>query len=124
MLWTIAILFVAAILLLIISFVKTSQSAKTVENQIDSVSFAFKDEIYKLQQQIKNVELDAEITAQEAGVSTTSSDRNLLKEFLSLYKRGYSVDSIAEKTQQPRDDVQRLLAPYIKTKDEGSANVQ
>ena len=66
--WTIVILFAAAILLLILSFVKTKQSSKTVDQQIEELSYSFTNEIKQLQQQIRNMELDAEITAQEAGI--------------------------------------------------------
>jgi hypothetical protein len=119
--WTIVILFAAAILLLILSFVKTKQSSKTVDQQIEELSYSFTNEIKQLQQQIRNLELDAEITAQEAGILPgTSKQRILLREVLDLYKRKYSFESIAQRTQLTPYEVEHLLAPYMKAKDEGS----
>ena len=119
--WTIIILFAAAILLLILSFVKTKQSSKTVDQQIEELSFSFTNEITQLQQQIRNLELDAEITAQEAGILPGSSkQRILLREVLDLYKRKYSFESIAQRTKLTPFEVEHLLAPYMKVRDEGS----
>ncbi|WP_071395130.1 hypothetical protein [Bacillus tuaregi] len=118
--WAIAILFVAAIILLILSFRKTKDSSKAIEQQIEEMSFTFMDEVTKLQQQIRNVELDAEITVQEAGIEIgTASHRQRLREILELHRRGYSLDSIAMKQQMSMEEVKQLLAPYIRTKDEG-----
>ena len=119
--WTIVILFAAAILLLILSFVKTKQSSKTVDQQIEELSYSFTNEMKQLQQQIRNMELDAEITAQEAGILPgTSKQRILLREVLDLYKRKYSFESIAQRTQLTPYEVEHLLTPYLKAKDEGS----
>ena len=119
--WTIVILFAAAILLLILSFVKTKQSSKTVDQQIEELSYSFTNEIKQLQQQIRNMELDAEITAQEAGILPgTSKQRLLLREVLDLYKRKYSFESIAQRTQLTPYEVEHLLTPYLKDKNEGS----
>ena len=71
--WTLAILFIVAIILFILSFAKTNQSSKQVEQQIDQISFSLMDEINKLQQQIRCLELDSEITAQKAGLNQTAT---------------------------------------------------
>lgn len=119
--WTLAILFGAAVLLLILSFYKTLQSSSKVEQQIDQLTFTFMNEVNQIQQQVRNIELDAEITAQEAGISAgSSSQRILMREVLDLHKRGYSFESIATKKQLTENEVEHLLAPYIKTKDERS----
>ena len=119
--WTIVILFAAALLLLILSFVKAKQSSKTVDQQIEELSYSFTNEIKQLQQQIHNMELDAEITAQEAGILPgTSKQRLLLREVLDLYKRKYSFESIAQRTQLTTYEVEHLLTPYLKAKNEGS----
>ena len=119
--WTIVILFAAALLLLILSFVKAKQSSKTVDQQIEELSYSFTNEIKELQQQIHNMELDAEITAQEAGILPgTSKQRLLLREVLDLYKRKYSFESIAQRTQLTTYEVEHLLTPYLKAKNEGS----
>ena len=62
--WALAILLGVAILLLIVSFFKTKETSK-VEQQIEEISLSFTDKVHQLQQQIRNIELDAEITAQE-----------------------------------------------------------
>jgi Holliday junction resolvasome RuvABC ATP-dependent DNA helicase subunit len=118
--WALSILFGAAVVLLILSFIKTKQSSKQVEQQIEEVSFTFTDELNKLQQQIRNMELDAEITVTEAGLLANSSKhRHLLREVLDLHKRKYSLESIATKTQLTKDEVEQLLTPYLTVKDEG-----
>ncbi len=118
--WAIAILFVVSIVLLIMSFRKSKDTSKAFEKQIEETSFTFMDEINKLQQQIRQLELDAEITVQEAGIHVgTSSYRQLLREILEMHRRGYSFDSIATKKQMNTDEVIQLLTPYIKSKDEG-----
>jgi hypothetical protein len=119
--WTIVILLGAAVLLLILSFVKTKQSSKTVDQQIEELSYSFTNEITQLQQQIHNIELDAEISAKEAGIlSSSSKQRLLLREALDLYKRKYSFESIAQRTKLTTYEVEHLLTPYMKAKDEGS----
>ena len=119
--WTIVILFAAALLLLILSFVKAKQSSKTVDQQIEELSYSFTNEMKQLQEQIRNMELDAEITAQEAGILPgTSKQRLLLREVLDLYKRKYSFESIAQRTQLTPYEVEHLLTPYLKEKNEGS----
>ncbi len=117
--WALAILFGAAILLLILSFLKTMRISSKVEQHIDLLSSSFNDEVYQLQQKIRNIELDAEITAQEAGILAGSSkQRILLRDVLDLHKRGYSFESIATKKKLTKNEIENLLAPYIKTKEE------
>ena len=119
--WTLAVLFGAAVLLIIFSFVKTKQSSKAAEQQIDQLSFTFMDEVHQLQQQIRNIEIDAEITAREAGLLAGSSKhRILVREALDLQRRGYSIESIALKKQLTTKEIESLLAPYITKEDEGS----
>lgn len=114
--WALAILFGVAVLLLILSFFKTTSKA---DQQIEQVSLTFMGEVSQLQQQIRDIEIDAEITAQEAGILKASSkERLLLREVLDLHKRGYSSESIATKKQLSTYEIERLLAPYIKTKGE------
>ena len=118
--WALAILFGVAILLLILSFFKTKETSK-VEQQIEDISLSFTDEVHQLQQQIRNIELDAEITAQEAGLLAASSKhRILLRDVIDLHRRGYSFESIALKKQMTPNEIEQLLAPYMKTKDERS----
>lgn len=116
--WALAILFGAAILLLILSFSKTKGATK-VEQQLEDISLTFMDEVHQLQQQLRNIEIDAEITAQEAGILAASSpERILLRDALDLYKRGYSLESIATKKRMNHNEIEQLLAPYMKNKEE------
>lgn len=48
--WVLAILLGAAVVLLILSFVKGKQSKSEQEQHIDQVSFSLMDEIHQLQQ--------------------------------------------------------------------------
>jgi hypothetical protein len=113
--WTLAILFGAAAVLFILSFYKTKQSSKDVQQQLDHLSFSLMDEINKLQEKVKYLELDAEITAQEAGYSP---DRTKLIEMIDMHRRGYSFESIAKEKDLNEAEVQSLLTPYIKQKTE------
>lgn len=115
--WTLALLFGAAVILLILSFVKSKQSSKGVEEQIDQFTISFLKELNQLQQKVQNVEIDTEIIAQKTGAS---KQRLVLREVIDLHRRGYSLESIAEKSQLNEDEIKRLLAPYIKSKDERS----
>ena len=117
MLWALAILFGAALILFIVSFIKTD-SVK-VEEQLEQITSTFGDEVSQLQMQIRNLEIDAEIMAQEAGLLSGPSEKwSLLHDVLDLYKRGYSIDSIAAKKERSIEEIEDMLAPYIKAKEE------
>ncbi|MEH7124980.1 hypothetical protein V7127_17280 [Bacillus sp. JJ1773] len=117
--WALAILFIAAIVLLILSFYKSGQSSSRLEQQIDQLTFSLMEEVYQLQQQIKSLEIDAEITAKEAGIETVSYEKRLLlREMIDLHRRGYSYESIALEKQLSTDEAESLLASYIKPKEE------
>ncbi len=113
-----AILFGVAIILLILSLFKRDQSGKT-EQQIEQFSISFMEEIHQLQNQIRNIELDAEIAAQEPSLQPRSAKQKLLlREVLDLYRRGYSIEGIAAKTELSKDEIEGLLAPYMETRNE------
>ncbi len=119
--WALAILFAVAIVLLILSFIKTKESSSKVEQEMDQLSFTFMDEIHQLQKQIRNIEIDAEITVQEAGLLASSSKhRQLMREVLDLHRRGYSIENIAAKNSLTNSEIESLLDPYIKPKNERS----
>jgi hypothetical protein len=119
--WTLALLFGSAVLLFILSFIKAKQASEDMQQQIDQLSFSLLDEINKLKERVRNLELEAEITAHEAGIS---SRRHLVREALDLYRRGYSFESIASKTQLTEAEIEQLLTPYMKPKNEGGTGVQ
>ncbi|WP_232732193.1 hypothetical protein [Bacillus sp. mrc49] len=115
--WALVILFGAAVLLFILSFIK--KDSVKMDEQMEQLASSFGDEMSVLQEKIRNIEIDAEITAQEAGVLALSSEkRSLLREVLDLHKRGYSTESIALKTKHPENEIENLLTPYIKAKNE------
>jgi hypothetical protein len=114
--WTLAILFAVAIVLFILSFIKAEQSSKQLEKQIDHITFSFTDEMNKMKEQIRSLEFDAEIIAQEAGLCL---DRDLLRDVLDMHRRGYSIESIAEKKQLTAAEIESLLTPYTSSKNEG-----
>jgi hypothetical protein len=117
--WVIAILFGSAVVLLILSFVKTTQSKSYLEQQIAQVSISVRNEVHDVQKQIRNIELDAEITATQTGaMEAASEERILLREMLDLYKRGYSFETIAAKTELTQHEAERMLAPYLTKKAE------
>lgn len=118
--WALAILFCVAVVLIIWSSIKERKKAKVEEQRIEHLSFSIMEQIDKLQQQIRNIELDTEITAQEAGILKGSSEhRLLLREILDLHKRGYSIESIAMKKKMTATEVEQLLTPYMKINNEG-----
>ncbi|MGG1632238.1 hypothetical protein [Rossellomorea sp. NRS-1567] len=123
--WAIAILFGTAVVLLIISFIKTTQSNSQLEQQIEHVSISVLNEVHDLEKQLRNIQLDAEITAQQSGAAPAESEeRFMLREMLDLHKRGYSIESIASKKQLPPNAVERMLAPYMTRKTERSLVAQ
>jgi hypothetical protein len=117
--WTIAILFGTAVVLLILSFIKTTQTNLKLEQQIEHVSISVLNEVHELEKQLRNIQLDAEITAQQAGAAPAASEqRDLLREMLDLYKRGYSIESIAGKTKLKPNEVELMLTPFMAQKAE------
>lgn len=117
--WAIAILFGSAVVLLILSFIKTTQTNSRLEQQIEHVSISVLNEVHELEKQLRNIQLDAEITAQQAGAApAVSEERELLREMLDLYKRGYSVESIAGKTKLKPNEVEHMLSPFMAQKGE------
>ena len=123
--WTLAILLSTAVVLLILSFIKTKQTSSILEKQIDQTSFSIMNEVHELQKQIRNIELDAEISAHEAGIlSRTDEQRILVRDILDLHRRGYAIQSIAEKKELTVNEVENLLAPYMTTKGERSKLAQ
>jgi hypothetical protein len=119
--WAIALLFAAAVVLLILSFSKNNQTSKSFEKQLEETTFTYMEEINKLQEQIRNMELDSEIIAVQAGFMNGSGQQRILyREILDLYKRGYSAESIALKKQLSVDEIEQLLSPFKQLSNEGS----
>ncbi len=108
------ILFGIAMLLLIFSFVRMKQLAKKEKKEIDLVSIQLMEEINRLGNQVRNLELDAEIFAKEVGIQTTSSSKRVvIREVLDMYKRGYSLEGISAQKDLSINEIQQLLSPYV-----------
>ncbi|MDR7001101.1 hypothetical protein [Neobacillus niacini] len=116
--WTLAGLFGVSVLLLIISLVKTAQATKAENKGIDLVHVEVMKEINDLQESIRNIELDIEVVMNEAGVQLSPKEKVFMREILDLYKRNYSIESIAEKKQVSAEEIKELLTPYLRSKDE------
>ncbi|OCA90019.1 hypothetical protein F7984_04610 [Pradoshia sp. D12] len=107
------ILFSTAVVLLLIAFMKMKKQTKEEKRQLESYYAVMLDETNKLQEQINRLELNAEVTAQEAGIMTHhSEERQAMVKMLDLYKRGYSTKSIASMHKLTEEEVVELLAPY------------
>ena len=117
--WTIAILFVVSALLLIISILMTRQASKAEQKGIDMVHLSVMDDINNMHDSIRNLEFDLEIIMKEADIQLSSEDRVIMREVLDLYKRKYSIESIAKQKQVSESEIKELLAPFLTSKDEG-----
>jgi hypothetical protein len=119
MVWTLAGLFVISALLLVISFSKLFQASKDEKKRIDMVHIEVMKEINEMQDSIRNIELDLEVVMKEAGIQLSLNEVVFMREVLDLYRRNYSIESIATKKQVPESEISQLLAPYLTAKDEG-----
>lgn len=116
--WALVILFGVAAVLLILSYALTKKAKKVEQRELELYSISFMEEINKLQQQIRNLELDNEILKNQAGFDTTDMEQHeLLRDVLDLYKRGYSVSSIANEKNISEIEVQGMLSPFTKQKE-------
>lgn len=120
--WTLAVLFVLAAVLLIISISKTFQASRAEHKRIDLAHIAVMKEINDLQESVRGIELEIEVVLKETGVELSTEKLVFLREILDLYKRNYSIESIAEKKQVPESEIKQLLAPYQSSK-AGRGNV-
>lgn len=116
--WTLAFLFGISALLLIISIIKNRKASKAEQKGIDMVHVSLVKEINDIQEAIRNIELDIEVVMKEAGVQLSAQEKLFMREVLDLYKRDYSIASIAEKKQVPESEIEQLLAPYQALKSE------
>jgi hypothetical protein len=119
--WTLAVLFAVSTLLLVISIVKTNQTAKVNHNQVDMVHISMMKEINTIQDSIRDLELDMEVVMKEAGIQLSPEEKLFMREVIDLYRRNYSIENIAKQKQVPVSEIEQLLAPYQKLKDEGRA---
>ncbi len=116
--WTLAILFFAAVVLLIGSTIRSRKTAKAEQREIDMIHLSVTEEITQLQTQVRNLELDIEIIEKESGVRLSLADRVKLREVLDLHRRKYSIETIAGQKKLTTEQVEKMLAPYIMEKEE------
>lgn len=115
---TLGVLFVISAILLFISIGKTVQASKAERKEVDMVHMSLMTEINAIQESLRNLELDIEIVTKKAGVQLSSQEKIFMREVLDLYKRKYSIASIAEKKQVSESEIKQLLEPYMKSQDE------
>jgi predicted RNA methylase len=116
--WTLAILFAISALLLIFSILRTVQASNAEKKRIDLVHISLMKDIDNLKDSLRNIELETEVIMQEAGMQLSRKDVVFMREVLDLYKRNYSIASIAEKQQVSVEEIEQMLAPYLTSKDE------
>lgn len=119
MVWTLAILFAVSVVLLIISIFKTRNRAKEEQQELETVHLALMDEINHLKDGIQTLELEMEILEKEAGIQLSAFDKQFRLEVLDLYKRNYSIESIAGKKQVTQAEIEEILA-FMAAKNERS----
>ncbi|MGG3421600.1 MULTISPECIES: hypothetical protein [Heyndrickxia] len=120
MVWTLVILFAVSVVLLIMSIFKTRNRAKEEQQELETVHLALMDEINHLKDGIRTLELEMEILEKEAGIQLSAFDKQFRLEVLDLYKRNYSIESIAEKKQVTKAEIEEILAPFMAAKNERS----
>jgi hypothetical protein len=117
--WTLFGLFLLSALLLGFSLFKSYRDSKVEKKQIDLVHVSMMKEINSIQDSIRDIELDIEVVINEAGIQLSPERKLFIREVIDLYRRNYSIESIAEKKEVPETEIEQLLAPFLKIKDEG-----
>ncbi|MEH7013090.1 hypothetical protein V7087_20125 [Neobacillus niacini] len=117
--WTLFGLFLLSALLLVFSILKTYRDSKVEKKQIDLVHVSMMKEINSIQDSIRDIELDIEVVIKEAGIQLSADEKLFMREVIDLYRRNYSIESIAEKKEVSETEIEQLLTPYLKMKDEG-----
>jgi hypothetical protein len=117
--WTLFGLFLISAILLGFSLVKSYRDSKVEKKQIDLVHVSIMKEINSIQDSIRDIELDIEVVINEAGIQLSADEKLFMREVIDLYRRNYSIESIAEKKEVPEIEIEQLLTPYLKIKDEG-----
>ncbi|WP_307410058.1 hypothetical protein [Neobacillus ginsengisoli] len=116
--WTLVGLFGVSAILLVISILKSSHASKVEHKQIDMVHIDIMKEINAVQESIRNIELDIEVVMNDAGITLSTEEKLFMREILDLYKRNYSIESIAEMKKVTENEIEQMLAPFQKLKDE------
>jgi LAS superfamily LD-carboxypeptidase LdcB len=118
--WTLILLIAISAVLLIVSIISNRNVEKQKHKEIDLVHVSVMKDINNVHEQIRNLELDIEVVTKEAGVQLTPEEIIFKREVLDLYKRKYSIETIAQKKQVSESEINQFLAPYLAAKDERS----
>jgi hypothetical protein len=116
--WTLILLIGISAVLLLVSMAMNRKAVKQKHKEIDMVHVSVMKDIKDVQELIRNIELDIEIVTKEAGIQLSPEEIILKREVLDLYKRKYSLESIAEKKQVTVNEINQLLTPYLIVRDE------
>lgn len=112
--WTIGLLCGTAMLLLAISIYRNVKASKEAESQITMTHISILEEIKNIKTNLRNLELDYEILTKETGINYTEEQRQLKREILDQYKRGFSIENIASEKEISIEEVKRVIAPSQK----------
>lgn len=118
--WTLILLIAISAVLLIVSIISNRNTEKQKHKEIDMVHVSVMKDINSVHEQIRNLELDIEVVTREAGIQLTPEEIIFKREVLDLYKRKYSIETIAEKMKATETEINQLLTPYLAAKDERS----
>ena len=117
--WTLFGLLLLSAILLAFSIIKSYRDSKAEKKQIDLVHVSMMKEINSIQDSIRDIELDIEVVIKEAGIQLSADEKLFMREVIDLYRRNYSIESIAAKKEVSQNKIEQLLTPYLKLKDEG-----
>lgn len=115
--WTLILLIGISAVLLIVSNISNRKAEKQKHKEIDMVHVSVMKDINNVHELIRNMELDIEIVTKEAGIKLSSEEMIFKRGVLDLYKRKYSIETIAEKMQVTESEINQFLAPYLAAKD-------
>lgn len=118
--WTLILLIAISAVLLIVSIISNRNTEKQKHKEIDLVHVSVMKDINSVHEQIRNLELDIEVVTKEAGIQLTPEEIIFKREVLDLYKRKYSIETIAEKMKATEAEINQFLTPYLAAKDERS----
>ncbi|WP_462413419.1 hypothetical protein [Neobacillus sp. Marseille-QA0830] len=113
-----AILFGGSAILLLVSIFMTKKAQIKENKQIDLIHVSVMKDVNEIRESIRNLELDLEVVTKESGLQLSEDERKLKREALDLYKRNYSIKSIAEMKELSEREVEYLLAPYLSEREE------
>ncbi|MBD1378892.1 hypothetical protein [Metabacillus arenae] len=106
--FVIAALFLISIVLIGLSFFQRD-SFKELEQDVDTLQLSAMQEIYKLKKKVRV--LEEELLPSEVVISNTKSniDQHTVRQILSKYENGMSVDAIAKAEHVTKEEVNMII---------------